>query len=434
MSATPASQPKRDRLYLQVLVAIALGVAVGRLAPDVGKELKILGEVFVKMIKALIGPIVFCTVASGIAGAGDLKRVGRVGAKALLYFEVMTTIALMLGLGIVHVWRPGEGMHVDPATLSGERLSAQTSAAGHRTWVDHLVAVVPDSLVSAFTSGEILQVLFVATLFGLATTSLGVRGDRMKNALEATSEVLFKIIGMLMRLAPIGAFGAMAYTVAQLGLESLANLVRLMLGFYATALAFVFLVLGAVCRVVGVSIVRLLAYLKEELLIVLGTSSSESVLPRVMDRLEHLGCSPAIVRLVIPTGYSFNLDGTSIYLTMAALFVAQALDVHLTWGDELALLGVLLLTSKGAAAVTGGGFVTLAATLESTHTIPVVGLTLLLGIDRFMSECRALTNLVGNSVATLVVSAWEGGLDLGRARRVLAGETVEPLGGTPDES
>lgn len=423
-----ASHPptKRNTLYLQVLAAIALGAFVGWMWPSAGEAMKPLGDAFIRIIKMLIAPIVLCTVATGIAGAGDLRRVGRVGLKALVYFEVMTTIALLIGLGVVHVVQPGAGIHADVATLSAEAVTSVTRGREDQGIGEHLMNVIPESMVGAFTTGEILQVLFVAVLVGLALAGLGRRGRGATLALEHASRVLFKMIGLVMLLAPIGAFGAMAYTVGHFGLGSLGNLLRLMLGFYATALIFVIGVLGLVCRAVGVSIFALLRYLREELLIVLGTSSSETVLPRLMDKLEHIGCPPTIVRLVVPTGYSFNLDGTSIYLTMAAIFVAQALDVDLTLGDQLALLGVLLLTSKGAAAVTGGGFVTLAATLQTTHVVPVAGLSLLLGIDRFMSEARALTNMVGNSVATIVVARWEGVLDLEKANAVLHGRKPPP--------
>jgi len=401
----------KNRLYLAVLAGIAAGVAVGALWPAVGESCKPLGDLFIRLIKMLIAPIVFCTVATGIASAGDLKRVGRVGLKALVYFEVMTTFALVLGLGVVHIIRPGDGIHADPNSLSSEALGHVTKGREAQTFGDHVLGVVPESFASAFVSGEILQVLFVAVLAGVALAGLGRRGRLLVRGIEQISRVLFQMIGLVMLAAPFGAFGAMAYTIGHFGLGALGNLASLMVSFYLTSLLFVFVVLGAVCAAIGVSIFSLLRYLKEELLIVLGTSSSETVLPRLMDKLERLGCAPTIVRLVVPTGYSFNLDGTSIYLTMAAVFVAQALDVALPLGEQILLLVVLLLTSKGAAAVTGGGFVTLAATLQSVPTIPVAGLSLLLGIDRFMSEARALTNMVGNSVATLVVARWENALD-----------------------
>jgi aerobic C4-dicarboxylate transport protein len=424
--------PRRDTLYLQVLFGIAMGILVGVLAPDLGTSLKPLGDTFVNLIKMLIAPIVFLTVALGIASVGDLKRVGRVGLKALIYFEVMTTLALIIGLVVVHLLQPGAGIHADPSTLDAGALEDTTHGRESTTLVQHLTGIVPSSFVSAFTSGEILQVLFIAVLFGLALTSAGKRAEPVLHGLEALSVVFFRIVALVMRLAPIGAFGAMAYTVGHFGAGSLISLGTLMLGFYATALVFVLVVLGLVMRGIGLSIFSLLRYLKEELLVVLGTSSSESVLPQLMNKLEQAGASSGVVRLVVPTGYSFNLDGTSIYLTMAAIFVAQATETPLTLGQELALLGVLLLTSKGAAAVTGGGFVTLAATLQSTGTIPVAGLSLLLGIDRFMSEARALTNLVGNAVATLVVARWEGELDLARARRVIGGHGAPAPTPTPE--
>ena len=424
----PGTPPKRDTLYLQVLFGIALGILVGVLAPEVGASLKPLGDTFVNLIKMLIAPIVFLTVALGIASVGDLKRVGRVGLKALVYFEVMSTLALVIGLVVVHLLEPGVGIHADPSTLDAGALENTTHGRENTTLVQHLTGIVPTGFVSAFTGGEILQVLLVAVLFGLAMSSAGRRAEPVLHGMEALAVVFFRLVALVMRAAPVGAFGAMAYTVGHFGAGSLLSLGKLMIGFYATALVFVFAVLGLVLRTIGLSIFALLRFLKEELLVVLGTSSSESVLPQLMNKLEQAGASAGVVRLVVPTGYSFNLDGTSIYLTMAAVFVAQATDTPLTLGQELALLGVLLLTSKGAAAVTGGGFVTLAATLQSTGTIPVAGLSLLLGIDRFMSEARALTNLIGNAVATLAVARWEGELDLQRAQRVLGGRAqVDPV-------
>jgi aerobic C4-dicarboxylate transport protein len=437
-SAQTATEPKKKRgpgLYVQVLVAIAIGVALGRLAPGWGVAMKPFGEAFVKLIKMLIGPIVFSTVVVGIAGMGDLKKVGRVGAKALLYFEIMTTAALATGVAIVHLVGPGRGLHADPKTLDTKALEQTLSGPRPHGFVEHVLAMIPDSFAGAFTSGDVLQVLVVAVLTGIALAALGPRSKPIVGFLEHVSTALFAIVGIVMRIAPLGAFGAMAFTIGKFGLGTLGNLAKLMATFYATSLLFVFVVLGIVMRVLGLSIVRLVRYLREELVIVLGTSSSESALPRLMGKLEVLGCKPEVVRLVVPTGYSFNLDGTCIYLTMAALFVAEALDVPLSLGDELALLGVLLLTSKGAAGVTGSGFVTLAATLSSTGTVPVAGLTLLLGIDRFMSEARALTNFVGNAVATLVVARWEGELDVPRARAVLAGGALpEPEAAPPRES
>lgn len=424
--ATAAKKRHGPGLYVQVLLAIALGVALGRLAPEWGVAMKPFGDAFVKLIKMLIGPIVFSTVVVGIAGMGDLKKVGRVGAKALLYFEVMTTVALVTGVAMVHLVGPGRGVHANAASLDTKALDQTLSAPHPHGFVAHVLAMIPESFVGAFTGGDVLPVLVVAVLTGIALASLGQRANPMLAALEHVSTALFAIVGVVMRVAPLGAFGAMAFTIGKFGLGTLGNLAKLMATFYATALVFVFVVLGVVLRILGLRILHLVRYLREELVIVLGTSSSESALPRLMDKLEALGCKSEIVRLVVPTGYSFNLDGTCIYLTMAALFVVEALDVPLSLGDELALLGVLLLTSKGAAGVTGSGFVTLAATLSTTGTIPVAGLTLLLGIDRFMSEARALTNFVGNAVATLVVARWEGELDVARAREVLAGRAATP--------
>lgn len=405
---------------MQVLIAIGLGIAVGKFAPDWAVAMRPLGETFVKLIKMLIGPIVFTTVVVGIAAMGDLKKVGRIGAKAVLYFEVMTTVALVTGGIIMHVVRPGDGLHADPAKLDTAALDAAISGKHPHGVVEHLTAMVPESFVGAFTSGDVLQVLFLAVLTGVALASLGPKAKPLVTALEQAGTGLFAIVGVVMKAAPLGAFGAMAFTIGKFGLGTLGNLAKLMGTFYATALLFVLVVLGAVMRAMGLSIVGLLRYLREELVIVLGTSSSESALPRLMSKLEGLGIKPEIVRLVVPTGYSFNLDGTCIYLTLASLFVAQALDVQLAFKDEVLLLGILLLTSKGAAGVTGSGFVTLAATLASTGTIPVAGLVLLLGVDRFMSEARALTNFIGNAVATLVVARWEGALDRDHVRAVLS--------------
>jgi len=422
--SSPAPKKRGPGLYVQVLVAIALGAVLGKVAPDWGTAMKPLGDGFVKLIKMLIAPIVFSTVVVGIAGMGDLKKVGRVGAKAIAYFEVMTTVALVVGGTMMHFVQPGAGLHVDPDKLDTTALAATIGGERPHGLVGHLLAMIPESFIGAFTSADVLQVLLLAVLTGMAVASMGERGKPVLHGLEHATGVLFGIVGLVMKLAPIGAFGAMAFTIGKFGLGTLGNLAKLMATFYATALFFVLVVLGAVLRALGLSVFKLIRYLREELVIVLGTSSSESALPRLMTKLEGLGCKPEIVRLVVPTGYSFNLDGTCIYLTLAALFVAQALDIRLSLGQELALLGVLLLTSKGAAGVTGSGFVTLAATLSSTGTVPVAGLVLLLGIDRFMSEARALTNFVGNAVATLVVSRWEGELDTERARSVLDGEAI----------
>jgi aerobic C4-dicarboxylate transport protein len=410
--AVPRYEPRvHRRLYVQVLFAIACGIALGHFVPDVGAAMKPLGDGFIKLIKMLIGPIILCTIVAGIAGMQDMKKVGRVGGKALLYFEVLTTLALIVGLVVVNVLEPGKGMNADVASLDTKALAAYTTAAKQQTLVEFLVNIIPDTLVSAFVKGDILQVLLVSILFGFALAKLGPVGEPVVRAVESFGQLLFVVVGFIMRLAPLGAFGAMAFTIGKYGIDSLGPLAKLMGSFYLTCLVFVFGVLGLVARWAGFSITRLLWYIRGELLIVLGTSSSESVLPRMMVKLEEAGCAKSVVGLVIPTGYSFNLDGTSIYLTMAAIFVAQATNTDLTLTQELTLLGVLLLTSKGASGVTGAGFITLAATLSTVPTIPVAGLALILGIDRFMSEARALTNLVGNAVATIVVAKWEGELD-----------------------
>ena len=422
---TPTKKGRGPSLYVQVLVAIALAVLLGWLRPDWGIAMKPLGDGFVKLIKMLIGPIVFTTVTVGIAGMRDLKKAGRVGGKAVLWFEVMTTIALVIGLAMAHLVHPGSGIHASPAAIDTTVLEKTLAGPRPHGFVEHLLAIIPSSFVGAFVEGDVLQILFLGVLMGVALAGLGQRGAKLVHLFEQFSVAIFAIVGMVMRLAPIGAFGAMAFTIGKYGVGTLGSLAKLMGAFYATALLFVLLVLGAVLRAMGLSMWKLLKYLREELVIVLGTSSSESALPPLMNKLEGLGCGAPVVRLVVPTGYSFNLDGTSIYLTMAALFVAQALDVDLSLGDELRLLLVLLLTSKGAAGVTGSGFITLAATLSTTGSVPVAGLTLLLGVDRFMSEARALTNIVGNAVATIVVSRWEGELDVDHAKGVLDG-TAKP--------
>ncbi len=413
-------QRATPKLYVQVLVAIALGVLLGWLAPDTGAAMKPLGDGFIKLIKMVIAPIIFCTVVTGIAGMKDMKRLGKTGALALFYFEAVSTVALIVGLVVVNVLRPGEGMNVDPRTLDAGAIEVYAAPGKLGTTTDFLLNVIPTTIVGAFAEGEVLQVLLFSVLFGFALHTLGERGKSVFELVARLSQVLFVIVGFIMRLAPIGAFAAMAFTIGKFGLESLLSLGRLMGAFYLTCVLFLGLVLGTIGRVHGFSLWRLVRYLREELLIVLGTSSSESVLPRMLSKLERLGASKSVVGLVVPTGYSFNLDGTSIYLTMAAVFVAQATDTPLTLTQQLTLLAVLLLTSKGAAAVTGSGFVVLAATLASVGTVPVAGLTLILGIDRFMSEARALTNLVGNAVATLVVAHWTGELDHPRLEYELA--------------
>ena len=410
-------------LYFQVLVAIAIGVILGYSAPETGAAMKPLGDGFIKMIKMIIAPIIFCTVVSGIAGMDDMKKVGRVGGKALIYFEIVSSIALVIGLAIVTLIQPGAGFNADVTKLDTKALASYTTGAKSLSTTDFLMNIIPNSVIDAFAKGDILQVLFFALLFGFALSAFGEKGKPVARLIDQISHVLFGIVGIIMKAAPIGAFGAMAFTIGKFGLGSLAKLGMLMGSFYLTCLIFIFMVLGIICRTCGFSIFKFIGYIKEELLIVLGTSSSESVLPRMMAKMENLGCTKSVVGLVIPTGYSFNLDGTSIYLTMAAVFVAQATNTPLTLTQTLTILTVLMLTSKGAAAVTGGGFITLAATFAAIPTIPVAGLALILGIDRFMSEARALTNLIGNGVATVVVSKWENELDDTRLTRVLNNET-----------
>jgi aerobic C4-dicarboxylate transport protein len=422
----PAARVSFHRtLYARVLLAIVCGAALGWIKPAWGAALQPLGDLFVRLVKMLIAPVVFCTVSVGVAAMGDLKRVGAVGARALLYFEVVTTFALGIGLLVVETVRPGRGLHLRAQSLDARALSGLIERAPqHKPGLAGLVEqLVPEHFVGALARGEVLQVLVLAILFGAALASLRDRGKPMLEWLERASEALFAAVAIVMKLAPVGAFGAMAYTVGRFGVGTLANLAGLMATFYLTSALFVLLVLAPIVRVLGgLSPWRFFAYLKDEFFLVLGTSSSESALPGLMAKLERLGCARPVVGLVVPTGYSFNLDGTSIYLTMAAMFVAQATDTPMTLGQKLSLLGVLLITSKGAAAVSGGGFITLAATLSTTGEIPVAGLSLLLGIDRFMSEARALTNLAGNSVAAVVIARWEGALDRTQAERVLEGQ------------
>ena len=412
-------------LYVQVLIGIALGVLLGLVAPAYGAAMKPLGDGFIKLVRMLIAPIIFTTVVVGIAQTEAMKEVGRIGVRALLYFEVVSTVALIIGLIVVTLLQPGAGMNFDPRNVDASAIASYTSASKNLNTTDFLLNIIPETMLGAFSMGEILQVLLVSVLFGIAMLRLGEPVRPLVEVIAAASKVLFEIVAFIMRFAPIGAFGAMAFTVGRYGAASLFSLGKLMVAVYTTCLLFVFIVLGAIAFAVGFNLLKFLKHIAEEILIVLGTSSSESALPRIMAKLERLGCSRSVVGLVIPTGYSFNLDGTSIYMTMAALFVAQASNVHLTLGQELGMLALLMLTSKGAAAVTGGGFITLAATLAAFPSIPVAGLTLLLGVDRFMSEARAITNLIGNAVATMVVAKWSGALDLERARRILDGESVE---------
>jgi aerobic C4-dicarboxylate transport protein len=407
-----AAKKRYQHLYFQVLAAIGIGILLGYFYPETGVAMKPLGDGFIKLIKMIIAPIIFCTVVNGIAGMRELDKVGRVGIKALLYFEVVSTLALIIGLIVVHVIQPGVGMNVDASSLDTKSLSTYTDTAKMQNTVDFLLNIIPVSVMDAFAKGDILQVLLFSLLFGFSLAAMKEMGAEVTVFIGKISQVLFGIVETIMKLAPIGAFGSMAFTIGKYGVASLVPLASLMGSFYLTCLLFIFIVLGLIARFTGFSIVKFIVYIKDELLIVLGTSSSESVLPRIMTKLEKMGCSKSVVGLVIPTGYSFNLDGTSIYLAMAAIFVAQATNTPLTMTQELTLLGVLLLTSKGAAGVTGSGFITLAATLSVIPSIPVAGLALILGIDRFMSEARALTNLIGNGVATVVAAKWENELDM----------------------
>jgi len=405
-------------LYAQVLAGIVLGVILGVVAPETGAAMKPLGDGFIKLIKMLIGPIVFATITVGIARMGAMRDVGRIGIRTLLYFEFISTLALVIGLVVVNILQPGAGLHVDPSAAPPAVAGAPT------TTVEFLLNIIPTTVVDAFVRGDILQVLVVSLLVGVALLSQGDRARILVSAIDQLSHTLFVIVGMIMHLAPIGAFGAMAFTVGRYGIGSLLSLGKLMAGVYITCLFFILIVLGLVLRLAGLRLLALLRYIAEEILLVLGTSSSESALPRLMLKLEQLGCSKPVVGLVIPTGYSFNLDGTSIYMTMAAVFVAQASGLHLSLREQLSILAILLLTSKGAAGVTGSGFITLAATLSAVPSIPPGGLALLVGVDRFMSEARAITNLIGNAVATVVIARWDGALDLEHARRVLAGHST----------
>jgi aerobic C4-dicarboxylate transport protein len=406
-------------LYFQVLVAIAIGILLGWFAPQTGAAMKPLGDGFIKLIKMIIAPVIFTTVVLGIAGTEELKKVGRTGGLALLYFEVVSTISLLLGVLIVNVLRPGAGMNADLRTLDTSALAAYAGPGKMTSVKDFILNIIPTTFVDAFTKGEILQVLLLAVLFGIALQQLGARARIVTEVIEKVSAVLFGIVGLIMKVAPIGAFGAMAFTVGAYGLGSLLSLSKLMGTFYLTCVLFIFLVLGSIAKIHGFSIFRYLRYITDEILIVLGTSSSEAALPRMMAKMESLGAGRSTVGLVIPTGYSFNLDGTSIYLSMAAIFIAQATNTPLTIWQQLTLLVVLMLTSKGAAAVTGSGFVVLAATLSATGTLPIGGLALILGIDRFMSEARAITNVIGNGIAALVIAKWTGDLDMAALDRQL---------------
>ena len=398
-------------LYLQVLVAIVAGIVFGHLQPDLGASLRPLGDAFIKLIKMLIGPIIFTTVVAGIGGMGDLKAVGRVGLKALVYFEVVTTLALGIGLVVANVFTPGAGVHATAASLDSGAVAAYAKAAAGLSTVDWLMHLIPNTFVSAFVEGDILQVLLIALLFGFALTHLGAKGKALIGLLHDVSAVLFTIVNHISKVAPIAAFGAMAFTIGKYGLGSLVSLAGLLACVYLTCLVFIVVVLGGIARLAGFSLWKILKFTREELFIVIGTSSSEAALPGLMAKMERAGCRETVVGVVVPAGYSFNLDGTCIYLTMAALFIAQATDTPLTLAHQLGLVAVLLITSKGAAGVTGSGFITLAATLAATGTVPIAGMALILGVDRFMSEARAVTNFIGNTVATLVVSRWDAAFD-----------------------
>jgi aerobic C4-dicarboxylate transport protein len=418
-SAAAPPAPLYTSLYVQVLIAIAIGVLLGYFAPDTAAQMKPLGDGFIKLIKMMIAPIIFCTVVTGIAGMENMKAVGKTGVLALVYFEVVSTLALVVGLVIVNAVKPGANMNIDVASLDAKSVESYVHAAHEQSITDFLLNVIPTTVFDAFAKGDILQILLISLLVGFALHAVGERARLLYEFIDRLSHVLFRIVGVIMRLAPIGAFGAMAFVVGKYGFATLKSLGLLMLCFYATCLLFIFVVLGIIARLHGFSIFRFVRFLRDELLIVLGTSSSESVLPRMLAKMESAGCSKPVVGLVIPTGYSFNLDGTSIYLTMAAVFIAQATNTPLTLFDQLTLLAVLLLTSKGAAGVTGSGFIVLAATLSALGTLPVTAVALILGIDRFMSEARALTNLVGNGVATVVVAKWCGALDEQRLQQEL---------------
>ena len=413
-------------LYVQVLFAIFVGVLLGVFHPELGTKMKPLGDGFIKLIKMIIAPVIFCTVVAGIAGMQDMKKIGRVGGKALLYFEVVSTFALAIGLVVANVVKPGAGFNVDPAHLDTKSIAQYTEKAHSQSTVDFIMNIIPNTFVDAFAKGDILQVLLIAILFGFSLSMMGERGRPVTKLIEDFSHVIFGVVNIVMKVAPLGAFGAMAFTIGKYGLDSLLPLAKLMGSFYLTCFLFVAVVLGAIAKMTGFSIFKFIAYIKEELLIVLGTSSSESALPALMRKLEKLGCSKPVVGLVVPTGYSFNLDGTNIYMTMAALFVAQATNTDLTLTQELTILFVAMLTSKGASGITGAGFITLAATLAVVPTIPVAGMALILGIDRFMSECRSLTNFIGNAVATIVVARWDNALDREQLARVLGRNPPAP--------
>jgi aerobic C4-dicarboxylate transport protein len=431
-SRPPARQPWYSILYVQVLIAIVVGVIVGHFFPDTGKALKPLGDAFIALIRMMIAPVIFCTVVHGISSMGDLRRVGRVGIKTLFYFEVVSTFALLIGLLVGELVHPGAGFNIDPHSLDAKAVASYVTRAKEDGITAHLMAIIPDSYFGALARGDLLQILLVAILSGFAIAYMGPVGQPIVNAIDMASKVFFGVIRIIVKVAPIGAFGAMAFTVGAFGLGSLVNLAALIATFYLTSILFVVIVLGAIARFTGFSIFRFIAYIKDELLIVLGTSSSETALPQLIQKMERLGSSRAVVGLVVPTGYSFNLDGTNIYMTLATLFLAQATNTHLTLTQELGILVIAMITSKGASGVTGAGFVTLAATLAIVPDIPIASLAILVGIDKFMSECRALTNIIGNGVASVVISRWEGELDVKKLHETMAhpieiGEEMERI-------
>lgn len=423
--APPAGRHRwYTHLYVQVLVAIVAGVLVGQFAPATGEALKPLGDLFIKLVKMVIAPVIFLTIVTGIAGMRDLGTVGRVAGKAFAYFFTFSTLALIVGMFVANVVRPGAGMNIASASLDASKVAEYAAKAHDNTFIGFINAMVPETFLSALNQNNILQVLVVAILFGIALAQTGERGERVLAILEDVSVAFFKLVGIVMKAAPLGAFGAMAFTIGKFGLHSLAHLAALVGTFYLTSALFVLVVLGVVGKLAGFSILKLIVYLKGELLLVLGTSSSESALPGLIEKMERAGCPKSIVGLVVPAGYSFNLDGTNIYMTLAALFIAQACNVELSLGQQVLLLGVAMLSSKGAAGVTGAGFITLAATLSIVPSVPVAGMALILGVDRFMSECRSLTNFIGNAVATVIVARWEGVLDREKLDAALNSKTA----------
>ncbi|CAM3752853.1 dicarboxylate/amino acid:cation symporter [Xenorhabdus thuongxuanensis] len=422
MSTALKKKPLYQILYVQVIFAILLGIALGHFYPDIGTSLKPLGDAFIKIVKMIIAPVIFLTVVTGIAGMNNIKKVGNVATKSMLYFLTFSTLALVIGLIIANIVRPGDGLNISPDSLDSSKVIGYVEKAHESSIVDFLMNIIPETVVSPLVNGNILQVLFISVIFGIALAATGKRGKPVLEFLQHLSEPIFKMVGILMKLAPIGAFGAIAFTIGKYGISSIGNLMMLIVTFYITSLLFVLIILGTVAKYNGFSIIQLIKYIKDELLLVLGTSSSEAALPGLMKKMENLGCEKSVVGLVIPTGYSFNLDGTNIYMTMATLFIAQATNIELSLYEQISVLLVAMISSKGAAGVTGAGFITLAATLSVVPSVPVAGMALILGIDRFMSECRALTNLVGNACASIVVARWENALDKERMCQILNGD------------